>query len=128
MIIENKKKNDINSESESAKEGIRKSVSIAVNRIISITSHVFVVVWMGLLMLWTNPYLADYYQKMANSHYDTVQWCQMGPLFVVALFLAIHSFVNKRYFVGLLTIIIAIWSFYWAFLVGFSCHACTFGG
>ncbi len=121
MKIVNRKHDDANSKPESNKEIVGKCVSIA--------SQVFVVSWVGLFTLWTKPFLADYYQKMANSHYDTaVQWCQMGPVFVVALFFSIHSFVKKRYFVGMLTIIIAIWSFYWAFLVRFSCHACTYGG
>lgn len=86
------------------------------------------VCFVGLLTLWTKPFLADYYQKMANSHYDSIQSIQMGPVFVMALFFSINSFMNRRYLVGILTIIIAIWSFYWAFLVGFSCHACTYGG
>ena len=106
MKIVNRKHDDANSKPESNKEIVGKCVSTA--------SQVFVVSWV----------LADYYQKMANSHYDTaVQWCQMGLVFVVALFFSIHSFVKKRYFVGMLTIIITIWSFYWAFVVSFSCHA-----
>lgn len=90
--------------------------------------YIFVIVWAGLLALWSKPFLADYYQKQANSHYDTVQWVQMGPVFLVAMILSIFSFVKKRYFVGVLTGIIAIWSFYWAFLVSFSCFHCTYGG
>lgn len=102
----------------------------AVNRIISIASQVFVIGCVGAFALWTKPFMADYYQKMANSHYDDLaRWIQMGPVFVVALIFSIHSFVNKRYFVGVLTVIIAIWSFYWAFLAGpFYCYDCTYGG
>lgn len=70
----------------------------------------------GAFTLWMKPFMADYYQKMANSHYDALaRWIQMGPVFVVALIFSIHGFVNKRYFVGVLTVIIIIWSFYWAF-------------
>lgn len=126
LKIVNNKHNNSNSKPECVQEGVKKRINV--NQIISIISHLFVVAWVVLFTFWTKPFLADYYQKMANSHYDNVQWCQMGPVFVVALVLSIHSFFNKKYFVGLLTIIIAIWSFYWSFMTSFSCHACTYGG
>ncbi len=91
-------------------------------------AYIFVVVWAGLLALWSEPFLADYYQKQVNSHYDTIQWVQMGPVFLVAMILCIFSFVKKKYLVGILTGIIAIWAFYWAFGVSFSCFQCTYGG
>ena len=118
--MENNKYPDINSKSKES--GI-------LNRVIPIVSKVFVVIWVGLSAVWTKPYFADYYQKQANSHYDGLeQWFQMGPVFIVALIFSIHSFAHKRYLVGLLTVIIAIWSFYWAFMVSFSCYDCTYGG
>lgn len=123
MIIVNKKKYDMYTKREDAREGV-------VKKIISILGQVFVVGWVGLIMLWTKPFLTDYYQSMANSHYDSLgQWFQMGPIFALALFFSIHNLVNKKYFIAVLTIIIAIWSFYWAFLAGpFYCHDCTYGG
>ena len=118
--MENNKYPDINSKSK--KSGI-------LNRVIPIVSKVFVVIWVGLSAVLTKPFLAEHYQKMANSHYDDLgRWFQMGPVFLLALFFSIHSFAHKRYFVGVLTAIIAIWSFYWAFMVSFSCYDCTYGG
>ncbi len=101
---------------------------IIINRITSVISKIFVVIWVALSAIWTKPFFTDYYQKQANSHYDNPQWFQMGPVFIVALIFSIHSFAHKRYFVGVLTAIIAIWSFYWAFMVSFSCYDCTYGG
>lgn len=123
MIIVNKKKYDMYSKREDAMEGV-------VKKIISILGQVFVVGWVGLFMLWTKPFLTDYYQSMANSHYDSLgRWFQMGSVLALALFFSIHNIINKKYFIAVLTIIIAIWSFYWAFLAGpFQCHACTYGG
>lgn len=96
------------------------------NRIIPIVSEVFVVIWVGLSALWTKPFLTEYYQKMANRHYENRPG--MGAVFIAALFLAIYSFVHKRFFVGVLTAVIAVWAFYWAFMVSFSCYDCTYGG
>jgi len=110
------------------KEDVKKNANIS-SRLISIASNFFVIVWVGASALWSRLYFADYYQKQANSHYDTFgQWFQMGPIFIVALIFSIQSFMHKRFFVGVLTAIIAIWSFYWAFVASFSCHVCTYGG
>lgn len=109
-------------------EDTKKNTSIS-NRIISFISKVFVVIWVGFSVVWTEPFFVDYYQKQANSHYDGLnQWFQIGPVFIVALILSIYSFLHKKIFLGVLTAIIAIWSFYWAFVVRFSCFHCTYGG
>ena len=84
--------------------------------------------WSILMAVWTKPFWAEYYQSMANSHYDTVQWCQMGPVFVIALCLAVIECKNKRFFTAALLCVLAVWSFYWAFLISFSCFQCTYGG
>ncbi len=128
MIIAEDKPNGTDCKPEIGKDDMQKKTSIS-NRLISIASKFFVIVWVGASALWSKPYFADYYQKQANSHYDDLsQWFQMGPVFIVALIFSIHSFIHKRYFVGVLTAIIAIWSYYWAFVARFSCHACTYGG
>ena len=99
------------------------------NGIIPIVSKAFVLIWAGLSALWTRPFMEEHYQKMANSHYDSMgRWFEMGPVFIAALVFSIHSFIHKRFFVGVLTVIIAIWAFYWAFMVSFSCYDCTYGG
>ncbi|MBQ6888317.1 MAG: hypothetical protein IJN54_12495 [Lachnospiraceae bacterium] len=129
MIIANKKTNDTNNRQKCDKDSAKRKVVISINQVISIANQIFVISFLGVFAIWTKPFMTDYYQKLANSHYDSVQWFQMGTVFLVALFFAIHSFVNKRFFVGILTIIIAIWSFYWAFLAGpFYCQLCTYGG
>ena len=119
MLITDKQQIDLNSKSE--KVGTW-------NRIIPIVSKAFMLIWVGLFAVWTKPFFTDYYQKQANRHYDNPQWFQMGPVFIVAVFLSIHSFMHKRFFVGVLTAIIAIWAFYWTFMVSFSCYDCTYGG
>ena len=97
------------------------------NRLHSLASQALVIIWASLAALWTKPFLAAYYQKLANSHLEPagVQWLQMGPVFVVALLLSIGSFVKKRYFIGVLTLIIALWAFFWAFIASFVCPCCT---
>ena len=120
MIIAEKQQLDTNSKLKSA--GI-------INRITPIASKFFVIIWVGLSAVWPKPFLAEHYQEMANRHYDALgRWFEMGPVFIVAVFLSIHSFMHKRFFVGVLTAIIAIWAFYWAFMVSFSCYDCTYGG
>ncbi len=107
---------------------IKKNTSMS-NRIISFIGKVFVVIWVGSSALWSKPFFVDYYQEQANRHYDGLaQWFQIGPVFIVALIFSIHSFLHKKFFLGVLTAIIAIWSFYWAFMVSFSCFHCTYGG
>lgn len=129
MIIVNKKSNDINNRQKCDKDSEKRKVDISINQVMSMASQVFVISCVAVFAIWTKPFMTDYYQKLANSHYDSVQLCQMVPMFLVALLFSIHSFVNKRCFVGILTIIIAIWSFYWSFLAGpFYCHSCTYGG
>lgn len=109
-------------------EDIKKNTSMS-NRIISFIGKVFVVIWVGSSALWSRPFFVDYYQEQANRHYDGLaQWFQIGPVFIVALIFSIHSFLHKKFFLGVLTAIIAIWSFYWAFMVSFSCYDCTYGG
>ena len=128
MIIADDRLNGTESMPECSKQELKKNASIS-NRLISIASEIFVIVWVGASALWSKPYFADYYQKQANSHYDDLsQWFQIGPVFLVALLLSIHSFRHKKIFVGVLTTIIAIWSYYWAFVVRFSCFHCTYGG
>ena len=127
MIIADERNNDMNSNPESDKKDMKKKVSIS-NRLLVIASKVFVIVWVGASTLWSKPFFADYYQKQANSHYDAIQLFQMGPIFIMALIFSIHSFIHKRYFVGVITCIIAIWAYYWAFVATFSCFHCTYGG
>lgn len=100
-----------------------------INKIISIANKVFVISCVGLFAIWTKPSMTDYYQELANRHYDFAGQLQMLPIMLAALFFLIHSFINKKFFIGSLTIIIVIWSFYWAFLSGpFYCQSCTYGG
>lgn len=117
MMITDKQQTDLNSKSE--KVGIW-------NRIIPIISKAFVLIWAGLSAVWTEPFMAEYCQEKANRHYDNRP--EVGAVFIVALIFAIHNFRHKRFFVGVLTSIIAIWAFYWAFMVSFSCYSCTYGG
>ncbi len=109
-------------------EDAKQNTSIS-NRIISFIGKVFVVIWVGFSAVWTKPFFVDYYQEQANRHYDGLnQWFQIGPVFLVALLFSIHSFTHKKFFVGVLTAIIAIWAYYWAFVASFSCFHCTYGG
>ena len=64
---------------------------------------------------------------MANSHLEPwgTQLLQMGPIFVLAASFSVRSLIHKRYFVAILTAIIAIWAFYWAFLASFVCPVCS---
>ena len=129
MKIFNKKTNGTNSKQKSDKDIEKGKTNMSINKVVSIANQVFLISCTGLFAIWTKTFMTDYYQGLANSHYDSVELLQMGPLFLVALFFSIHSFVNKKFFIGMLTIIVAIWSFYWAFLSGpFYCHSCTYGG
>lgn len=53
-----------------SKKDDKKNVIIS-NRIIPIASRFFMIAWVGSSALWSKPYFADYYQKQANSHYDS---------------------------------------------------------
>ena len=129
MKIVDQKTNDINNKQKCDKDSIKGKIDLSVNQIIFIVNRVFVIGFVGIFAIWTKPFMTDYYQKLANSHYDSVELLQMGTIFLVTLFFSIHSFVNKKFFVGMLTFIISIWSFYWAFLSGpFYCYSCTYGG
>jgi len=97
------------------------------DQILGIAGQFFVIVWAGLSAWWTKPFLAEYYQSMANSHLEPwgTQLLQMGPVFILAVFFSVRSLIHKRYFIAILTAIIAIWAFYWAFLASFVCPGCS---
>ena len=89
---------------------------------------VLIIIWMIGMCFWSKPFFYDHFQRMANSHYDTTELLEIGPILLVAMFAAIMEFKSKRYFNGIMAVVIATWAFYYCFCVGFSCQSCTFGG
>ncbi|MBR1702127.1 MAG: hypothetical protein IJ716_09260 [Lachnospiraceae bacterium] len=56
---------------------------------------VLIIIWMICMCFWSKPFFYDYFQRMANSHYDNAEILQIGHILflVMAALLAGDSFI-----------------------------------